>query len=941
MEDPFFDGLAIPGRVRQTPGLGDGYQDGHGPLSAQITGAPVLREQSNDPLRSLEIGFQGMRHGVASIPGTFIDLTNALMNLGLRGVDLVVPGDQSNLRMSDNPIGGTRQISDLIESVVPGEPYQPEEMTPLQKMGYEANDLGTAAMLPGVALERLAAKQAAKLPFLEPFTQPYNRGATPMSDAAAGVGAGVAASGYEQFTPEQIKEKLGPVGEVIAMLGGATGANLLENVVRGGWQAVTGTAKKIATGGVEADLPLNPDGTFVKSKDADAAALYTQGSASNPILAADTIGSKVNDLSPFGPNGVPTSGVLSDDAGLIAAEKAARLDPDRFKNFTAADQATERAALDNAQKIAPETAIGRQFTDAVGGAHQQRVQAARGTVDDIAGRQRTIEEVDAAYATGLNAQRGNRPVASQALDARVTERLTADQARKNAAFEAIDPEGTVQRPIQPLQDAVSDIEARTGVLNDPAGQPRAMMDRVGQLAEESPTVSFADLNAARPELASQIAAARKAGNYTLADNLQTLKNVIDSETERLALEGGEAGVRAQQAMAEYRDFAQTWARGPGDEGSKFRKDFNLDRTNRTTTPPSQTAERFLQPGQPEKAASLKRIVGNDPAGRRAAGEFLTADLANAGVIKNGRIDPNAVRNWMANWGDEALNLSPEFRKQIDDLLQRSDTNATDAGVLARALKEAEENALTAERDTEAVRAVLGKDPVNAIASILKSGDSERTIEELVRSIDGNEAAQNGLKAAVREYLFERATTAGISRTGTGENPLSFAKLDELFKQHENVLKHIFSPEDMNFLRASHKFLAPLKNLEMRTTVGSQTSPNDRLWEKISKPLEVGLKFRLGVLKGGGVMRTLNLWRQMLPNGDAAAQELISRAWFDPELAKHLLTRDVSSVGSASYNAKLIRLLSYGKAAAPEEEKRQPVEITVRGGQNSVAPNVAN
>jgi hypothetical protein len=101
---------------------------------------------------------------------------------------------------------------------------------------------------------------------------------------------------------------------------------------------------------------------------------------------------------------------------------------------------------------------------------------------------------------------------------------------------------------------------------------------------------------------------------------------------------------------------------------------------------------------------------------------------------------------------------------------------------------------------------------------------------------------------------------------------------------------------------------------MRTVVGSQTSANDRLWEQVAKPVEVALKLRYGVLKGGGLMRTLGLWRQMMPNGDKAAMELIERMWFDPELAQHLLTRNVEQIGSARYNAKLIRLLSYGAGA---------------------------
>lgn len=888
-------------------------------------GGPPLRAPSSDPMRSLEVGFQGMRRGAAAVPGTFIDLTNALMNLGLMGADAGVDalGNPMGLdvpaRMSPKPFGGTDFNTDVIEAVVPGEPYKPEEMTPGQRLGYKANEFGTAALIPGAALATQTARtaaQVAKSPMLEALTHPYTQGATPMSDAVAGGGAGVGSFAYDEYVPDPVKEALGPIGEVIAMLGGATGSNLLENLVKTSTRAVTGGAAKVATGGVDTNLPLNPDGSFVKSKDADTASLYVRGMAADPEKAAGRIREQADNLGQFGsPDAVPTTGLLSDDPGLVGFEQGFRLDPNKRKDFITRDQATERAALRSAEGIAPEDATGRQFTDTIGEQHNQRVDVAQRRVGWSEQHKAGIDQRRSAEMAEVAANRGGKTAASQRLDQTVAPKLTEAQARKNAAFDAIDPTGEVQRPVDPLMGAVGEIETRTGVLNDPAGQPGGVMERIRTLAENGGTISFQDLNAARPELAGQIAAARKAGNYTLADNLARIKGVIDEETTRLAAEGGEAGVRAQDALREYSQFAETWARGPGDEATKFRKDFNLDRQNRSTTPPSQTAERFLQPGQPEKVASLRRILGGDKKGASAVGDFLASDLAEApGVISNGVINPTAVRKWMAKWGDEAMGMSPEFRQQVDDLLQRADVSANDASVLARQLRDAEKQLLETKQDSEAVRRVLGKDPVNAIRGIFTSGDPEATIKELMGSIRGNESARNGLKAAVREYIMERATNAGISRTGTGENPLSFAKLDEMFKQHENVLAEIFTPAEMNSLRASHQFLAPLKNLEMRTTVGSPTSANERLWNSVKGPLEVGFKLRYGVLKGGGLMRTLSLWKQMLPNGDKAAMELIERMWFDPDLAEHLLTRNVSQVGSSSYNKKLIRLLSYGAGA---------------------------
>lgn len=908
---------------------------------------PQSRAPEDGAARALDIALQGDRQGVGELLGFPVDMASAALNLGAMGVDAVAPGDQSWMR-SSNPIGGSGQINSMIEGVVPGEPFTYDEMTDAQRLGFEGNRFGVQSMLPSGFLSNPAVRQVlgklapAIAPKVEELSRPYTAGANMVNDTVAGVGAGVGYGAYDQYTPEPVKDALGPLGDVISSMGGAVGANLLHNIAGAGGRAVAG----IGRNKYDTNLPQNPDGSFVNKSDADVAALYAQEMASKPQYASDVIGTRANAMAANGPaEAIPSSGILSDDPGLIAFEKGFRLDPTLHKDFVTNQQATETAAVNSAKQIAPETAIGRQFTDAVQADDAARVGQAdarvRAVEQDLAG----ADERSMQLGAELTSKRGGQVPASQKLDPVVTDRLMADQKVKNDAFAAIDPNGEVQRPLDPLLDRVKSIESNQGVLNDPASQPRGMMDRVKALGgEEGPgVVSFKDLNAARPELAGQIAAARKNGDYTLADNLASLKSTIDDEAERLAAEGGEAGVRAQQAMEEYGKFAAVWNKGPGDAATSFRKDFNLDRNNRTTTPPSQTAGRFLQPGQPEKAASLKRILENNKdgdTGRQATADFLAADLADApGVVKaNGTLDKAAIERWAAKWGDDALDLSADFRAQLNGLIVRAGENSADNSTLATQLKDAQAALREVETNKGAIARVLGKDPVNAVSGILQSGDAQTSMKEIVTRIAGNDSALNGLKASVREYLMERATTSAIHKTTTGENPLSFAKLDDLFKAHEDALSEVFSPDEMNSLRAAHQFLAPLKNLEMRTVVGSQTSANDRAWDQLSKPIEVALKLRYGVLKGGGLMRTLGLWRQMMPNGDAAAMELIERMWFDPELAQHLLTRQVDQVNSARYNAKLLWLLSKGAGARAINGQEEPAsghpEITVHGGRSA-------
>lgn len=78
-----------------------------------------------------------------------------------------------------------------------------------------------------------------------------------------------------------------------------------------------------------------------------------------------------------------------------------------------------------------------------------------------------------------------------------------------------------------------------------------------------------------------------------------------------------------------------------------------------------------------------------------------------------------------------------------------------------------------------------------------------------------------------------------------------------------------------------------------------TRPNSAdMW----KLLEVGLKAHYGVLKGGGVLRTLKIATSFDADEASEAQRLVTRMMFDPELASHLLTREVKDVGAPAWNA---------------------------------------
>lgn len=235
--------------------------------------------------------------------------------------------------------------------------------------------------------------------------------------------------------------------------------------------------------------------------------------------------------------------------------------------------------------------------------------------------------------------------------------------------------------------------------------------RPGETPDMLPAgVSYDQINQSRGALNDLSNQARAAGQYQLAESIDRLRGAIGRETEALAQTNPEVGAAVQNFREAY---APVWARGPGDEATKFRRDYNADPTNRTKTPPSQTAGRFLQPAQPERADALARVLeaSTDPAGARTAvREYLLGDLAKAaGVVATSRsgdsvINLNAMRKWREGWGD-VLTRFPEAATQADDLLQRV-SQSDDSGRAVAAEIKAHETATrqNAQASREQIRA---------------------------------------------------------------------------------------------------------------------------------------------------------------------------------------------------------------------------------------------
>lgn len=891
---------------------------------------------------------QRANRGIADILGAPMDLATGATNLGLAGADALagmfgedtVFGHDMSERIDPRtqPLG-SQWIADAIGNVyerLGGHVVGPDEVSGATRIVGEGARFGAGALAGGGALATGAAQKAASVPsasgrLLQTFTRPYKQSTAPLvGDLAGGAGSGAALQTYRETMPDDAE---GPVGEIASAiaggLAGVGGATAVSRATRAGARAAKGSI----AGRGEAKAPMRPDGSRrYSTPEMDQAARSVQAQASNPATAARTISEEAAALRQTTPDSaLPTTGAMADDPGLAILEREAR---SRFpKSFQTRDRATVASAGEQLRRTAPNGSTGDEFTRAATDIDTTRVQSARRALDGAEQRRRGAEISARSDAAEIAPSAGQGTKASEALDSEIVERsLRPMQERKNAAFHAIDPDRQVVRDAAPLIEAADQIEDTLGRLNNPSDVlPVRTIERIRNLSVDNGgdgTITFGELNALRPELSAALTKARNAGDFALADNIQRLQAAVNAETKRLAAEMTPAGQRAAHAQQVYGDeFAPVWNVGPGDEARRFRRDFNVDRDARTTTPPSATAGRFLQRGQPEKAQSLRRVMDSLPdaaAAEREARRFLIADLAESGVIDtgSGQIRPDALKRWRGQWGD-VLDTVPGLRGEIDDMVRRVDAHEAKLGAFAQEVRAAEQALDDAVKNKGALGLVLGRDPINAVGAIFRAGDPEKAMAEIVDQLGTNSRARNGLKAAVADYMQSRVTTPALERSADATRPVAFEQLENLFDRHMDTLSAVYDPNEMQTLRQVHRLLKPQRAIKAGGQSGAMydSERSRQAW----RLLEGGLKAKFGVLKGGGILRTIRIFADSLPNNGDAIAEIVHRMHFDPDLAQHLLTRPVKEVGTPRWNAKLNRLVAVAAGARADNQQSESVE----------------
>ncbi len=887
-------------------------------------------------------GVQGAGRGMADIAGMPFDLSNAAANIGLSGLDWAsrkLGGPEVPFRFANVSDAIANKASSVAEAA--GVPVlDPETMSLPERTAYNINRFGTqtaltAPMMAGAAMPRATAFRQAEtlrqggMPALaaavgesrtgDAFLRPYmgaDVGRTLAGDAAAGVGAGVATTAVDEIPGLKDSALAKAVAPIVGGSTGVLASKIAEGAARGGARLA---GRPFGTH-LDPSIRDPETGAAVRAAASDRAAGYVQRYGALPSEESVVrLTTNRDELAPY-LSTPPSALQMTEDPGLAILDR--QLGMKAGGNELLRLQKFNSAVRDTVDRTVPENASLADLQRAAQAEADARIGAADRTAATAENRVNRVADIRGEQGQSLAVYRGNKVPASQELHQSLVEgSYLPERAYKNEMFNAIDPERSVMVDTRPLADAAQRVRESLNVVGPqrqdlPGEFVTAFEQLFPQGAEAAVQAPAQDIARLRMPLSTAIERARQAGNFTLADNLAALRRAIPD-----ALQGVPGAAEAGQTYGAFRDVFR-----PNRTDEMARLTREIDRGG--NPPPSQTAGRFLQPGRPEKSGALGRWMGatDDPASQQAVQSYLLADLAESNAIdRNGAIRADVVARWRDRHAAN-IDLVPGLRDEVDGLIAQAQKGERVAGTAAERLRAAQtgQKRTQAEIDKGALGLVLSADPDKAVKAVMDNTNrSGRLLGELIDLTANDSQARNGLKAAVHRYLVDKATTTATEKMLPGDRrgPVSPAKLANIMGEHETELAQIFTPEEMNGLRAGYKALQ-IANIErLRTGSGSDTTEKMKMFERLmnsplGRGLDAAIRLHFGMLRGGGMLAVARRQAGGIPDTVAdQAVRIVERAREDPEVLLTLLGRKLP-VGSPAWNRKLGGLL--GAAAGARE-----------------------
>lgn len=925
--------------------------------------------------RSLMLGTQDVGRGLADLAGAPVDLMSAAMNAPIIGFNALVP-DEFETDFRFRGAGGSQDIQQAAGQAAEaaGVPLVDRStLSGTEELIGNINRLGSGSVATGGAALPLAGSSRVAAA-LAPKT-----GGNLVTDLAAGMGAGAGLTAGETVAPDS------PITQLITTLLGG---------LLGGKGAQVAQKPAAAAEAVAQRLTQDPQ-TGTTESVAQRAAELAQNRATDPQAAAANIRQRVaeaeapraGDLD----DPVATSGLASDDIGLTALEKGARLqEPVPFQE---ADEAVRVGAREKVESIRDPEARPEAAREAVeADVAAQRAKAQEPIAQEQTELQRLRDENAALIAERETAREASLAEKDVAIAEKKVEAGEARQAEKDVGGEVAGragTEGAASEEIAQLTAAAkAGEEARKAGLYDRAtelgkkrvidpeplaAEAQSIKDEIGPLAQQDSNlnnilrdldnltakkledtgevgsdgqpimkeveqeITAADLIEMVPRLATARESAVRLRRGDLSKRLKSVTEGIKGVLDDLAAQGDEAGLAFQKAERNFKEnFAPKFREGVGGQ---------LDKASRGSRPvqPTEVGAKFLKAGAggKEAAADLKRILKEE--GAKPARDFVLADMAGV-VGADGAINPSRLRSWIdkrSGMFEQLPALKAEAEKVLSNVINKRNTTTKlqrelETSVAERKgadvsqrkaidqvkrdtklseqqkkakIAELERGAAQVERDinASATRLLIGTDPAKAVTRVLGSNDPRGAMREIVGKLKGDKAALAGWKRAVSDHVIDSVKNA--------RDEVTIAKLQQMFQKNERAMAQVFSPAEMNALRRSQKMLEPFGNQARQAVTGSPTIENKAFMNQ----LEAGLLAVTGnAITAGMVMKRIKVVAGLLPSKNNKAKDLIMKMYFDPELAVHLLEKNVKQINSPQWNRKLTLLLGLEQAAQDKQ-----------------------
>lgn len=928
---------------------------------------------------SLEVAAQGVARGVgADVLGLPVDLATGLNNAARATLNIpswvagAATGKPRELPFGyiTEPVGGSDWIANQSAKLAGAlgiKPIEYDKLGPREKALYQMARFSAGGVAQGLGLRQLATTRApSETPrMFDELLKPYSRetvAPTLARDAAAGAGVGAGMATADEVLPEDSR---GPVNSLLAgLIGGVGGASIADALTTGPKSAFAWAT----AGRPEREITFNPDGSYVSRGTATDAARYLQeqaGGAEAARRAAGEIGERVAEFQDIGAP-VPTTGQIAGNTGLARVERGIRntSSPETNPIFER-DRAVNTYAGEQVRGMGPEGADPNLYPQAATEVAGNLRTPARAELSKAESGLETIAGQREAEARALTEGAATRRVeASQKLDSQVTGDMAKLRAERATALDSrtIDPGDGVRINATPIFDAADralqagvtlpdSLRKRLPVANELAGRrphevsktsPILGTDGAPIVTREtvgSPEMSLAELNDARPVLAQLSNTLEKSiggGNTTAIpqkEAVDTLRAAINKELRGYADSAGTPEAeRLKHGLALGDEFSRRYREpGIGDPVVDLHRDMYRERgdlTGRTTTPPEQTAGRFIK--EPERGGiqgmqSLNRVMADatDPTAIANARRDFLVSLAASKIVEGNKINPRRLGRFMDEWGP-VIDHAPETKAEFARLMEKARLGQTLEDGFSRAIEGAKGRLKLTEAEIadSALSTVMGATGRKGIQAVLGSRNPPAQMADLVKRLEKVPGGVDSVRRALSDYLADRVTNTNRQATQDGGLPPSYAKLVGLEKDPDldRVLAAAWGdqPEAMQALQRARRVLEPREFLAtVQGTAGSPTASN---LSSLMRMLELGLRTTQGGLRGGNTARNIKVALGSLLSGrDSEVLKLVARAHVDPAVAQHLLSKQLAE-DPAQWASKMRKILNWEEGARQMNEE---------------------